>query len=41
VAYHVVEHFSMHDDQVLYVTKQLRGEDLGFHRHLDATGRVE
>lgn len=39
--YHVVEHFSMHYGQVLYVTKQLRAEDLGFYRHLDATGRAE
>jgi uncharacterized damage-inducible protein DinB len=38
--YHVVEHFSMHYGQVLYVTKQLRGEDLGFYRHLDGTGRA-
>ena len=39
--YHVVEHFSMHYGQVLYVTKLLRGEDLGFYRHLDKTGRAE
>ena len=38
--YHVVEHFSMHYGQVLYVAKQLRGEDLGFYRHLDRTGRA-
>jgi hypothetical protein len=38
--YHVVEHFSMHYGQVVYVTKQLRGEDLGFYRHLDKTGRA-
>lgn len=39
--YHVVEHFSMHYGQVLYVAKQLRGEDLGFYRHLDKTGQAE
>ncbi len=32
--YHVVEHFSMHTGQILYVTKLLRKEDLGFYRHL-------
>ena len=39
--YHVVEHFSMHYGQVLFVAKQLRGEDLGFYRELDETGRAE
>jgi uncharacterized damage-inducible protein DinB len=39
--YHVVEHFGMHYGQMLYVTKLLRGEDLGFYRELDRTGRVE
>lgn len=33
--YHVVEHFSMHYGQVLYITKLLTGHDLGFYRHLD------
>lgn len=37
--YQVVEHFAMHYGQILYVTKQLRGEDLGFYRELDTTGR--
>jgi uncharacterized damage-inducible protein DinB len=32
--YHVVEHFSMHTGQVLFATKMLTGEDLGFYRHL-------
>ena len=36
--YHVVEHFAMHYGQIVYITKQLRGEDLGFYRELDATG---
>lgn len=33
--YHVVEHFSMHYGQILYITKLLTSEDLGFYRHLD------
>jgi hypothetical protein len=38
--YQVVEHFGMHYGQVLYITKLLRGEDLGFYRELDKTGRA-
>lgn len=38
--YQVVEHFGLHYGQILYITKTLRGEDLGFHRELNATGRV-
>jgi len=38
--YHVVEHFSLHHGQILYIAKQLRGEDLGFYKHLDTTGRA-
>jgi uncharacterized damage-inducible protein DinB len=30
--YHVVEHFSMHTGQILYVVKLRSGEDLGFWR---------
>jgi len=32
--YHVVEHFSHHTGQILFATKALTGEDLGFYRHL-------
>lgn len=32
--YHVVEHFSLHTGQIIYITKLLRKEDLGFYRHL-------
>ena len=39
--YQVVEHLAMHYGQVLYVTKMLRDEDLGFYRHLDGTGRAD
>ena len=38
--YQVVEHFGMHYGQILYVTKMLRGEGLGFYRELDKTGRA-
>ena len=38
--YQVVEHFSLHYGQIVYITKFLRGKDLGFHRELDATGRL-
>ena len=38
--YHVVEHFGMHYGQIVYITKQIRGEDLGFYRELDKTGRA-
>jgi uncharacterized damage-inducible protein DinB len=39
--YHVVEHFGMHYGQIVYVTKLVRGADLGFYRELDKTGRKE
>ncbi|MBL8212576.1 MAG: DinB family protein, partial [Bryobacterales bacterium] len=32
--YHVVEHFAMHAGQIMFATKALTGEDLGFYRHL-------
>jgi uncharacterized damage-inducible protein DinB len=32
--YHVVEHFAQHTGQIIYATKMLTGEDLGFYRHL-------
>jgi len=38
--YHVVEHFSMHTGQVLYVAKLRTGEDLGFW-HVGADGTAE
>lgn len=38
--YQVVEHFALHYGQILYVTKTLRGEDLGFYRELNETGRA-
>lgn len=38
--YQVVEHFGLHYGQIAYITKMLRGEDLGFYRQLDKTGRA-
>lgn len=38
--YHVVEHFSMHTGQIVYVTKLRTGRDLQFYR-VDETGDVE
>jgi hypothetical protein len=38
--YQVVEHFGLHYGQISYITKQLRGKDLGFYAQLDRTGRV-
>jgi hypothetical protein len=38
--YQVVEHFGLHYGQVLYINKQLRGEDLGFYRELNLTGQA-
>jgi uncharacterized damage-inducible protein DinB len=32
--YHVVEHFSQHTGQILFATKSLTGQDLGFYGHL-------
>jgi Protein of unknown function (DUF1572) len=38
--YQTVEHFGLHYGQILYITKSLRGEDLGFYSELDKTGSV-
>ena len=40
VVYHVVEHFGQHAGQILWIAKNRSGEDLGFYRHLNATGRA-
>ena len=32
--YHIVEHFSYHLDQILYIYKLRTGADPGFYRHL-------
>jgi uncharacterized damage-inducible protein DinB len=31
---HVVEHFSQHTGQIMFATKMLTGQDLGYYRHL-------
>ena len=38
--YQVVEHFGLHYGQIVYITKMLRGEDLGFYPELEKTGRA-
>jgi len=38
--YQVVEHFGLHHGQIMYITKLLRGADLGFYRELNASGRA-
>jgi len=38
--YHVVEHFAQHTGQILFATKALTGEDLGFYAHL-SRGRTQ
>jgi len=35
--FHVVEHFSGHTSQVIFVTKMLTGEDLGFYSYLSSS----
>jgi hypothetical protein len=35
-----VEHFGMHYGQIVFITKLVRGENLGFYKALDATGRL-
>ena len=39
--FHVVEHFAQHTGQIIFVTKMLTGEDLGFYKHLKAAAHVE
>ncbi len=39
--YQVVEHFGRHFGQVVYITKLVRGQDLGFYKELNTTGRFE
>jgi hypothetical protein len=38
--YQVIEHFGLHYGQIAYITKMLSGQDLGFYRELQATGRL-
>lgn len=39
--YHVTEHFSHHAGQIIFATKMLTGEDLGFYRHLNRAAHSE
>ena len=39
--YHVVEHFSHHAGQIIFATKLLTSEDLGFYRHLNKPAHTE
>ena len=38
--YQVVEHFGLHYGQIVYITKAQQGDDLGFYRELNETGRA-
>lgn len=33
--YHVVEHFAQHTGQIVFATKLLTGQDLGYYKHLN------
>jgi uncharacterized damage-inducible protein DinB len=39
--YHVVEHFSQHTGQIIFMTKMLTGEDLGYYKHLNRPKHFE
>ncbi len=39
--YHVVEHFAEHTGQIIFVTKRMTGEDLGFYGHLKQAAHGE
>jgi uncharacterized damage-inducible protein DinB len=39
--YHVVEHFAQHTGQIIFATKMLTGEDLGFYKHLKTAAHAE
>ena len=41
VVYHVVEHFSQHTGQIIYITKALQKQDLGFYSHLKSATHGE
>ena len=37
--YHVVGHFAQHTGQIIFATKMLTGQDLGYYKHLNAASR--
>jgi uncharacterized damage-inducible protein DinB len=39
--FHVVEHFSMHTGQIIYLAKLKTGEDLGFYRVSDGVAEAQ
>ncbi len=39
--FHVVVHFAQHTGQIIFATKMLTGEDLGFYKHLKAAAHAE
>jgi uncharacterized damage-inducible protein DinB len=38
---HVVEHFSQHTGQIIFATKLLTGQDLGYYKHLSRPAHFE
>jgi len=39
--YHVVEHFAQHTGQIIFATKLLTGQDLGYYNHLNQPKHFE
>ncbi len=39
--YHVVEHFAQHSAQIMFATKLLTGQDLGYYKHLNKPKHLE
>jgi uncharacterized damage-inducible protein DinB len=39
--YHVVEHFAQHTGQIIFATKMLTGQDLGYYKHLKSAAHAE
>lgn len=39
--FHVVEHFAGHAGQIIFATKMLTSQDLGFYKHLQAKAHAE
>jgi uncharacterized damage-inducible protein DinB len=41
VIFHVVEHFAQHTGQIIFATKLLTGQDLGYYAHLNKPSHQE
>src|SRR6202162_3917824 len=39
--FHVVEHFAQHTGQIIFATKLLTGQDLGYYKHLNKPRHLE